>query len=148
LISRTNGFLLICVIVLSLLLSYPLESRNPLVVDSGQDLLLDSSEDRADLEKNLFCIARCESGHLALHVTKQEEVSGCIIWRISQMGSPVDFGSGDLLSRPFGIMTWCIIEMQTDDLKRVSALAIADVLLDIRNHRCTKGPCLIRHAGK
>jgi hypothetical protein len=81
-------------------------------------------------------------------VTKQEEVSGCIIWRIRQMGSPVDFASGNLLSRPFGIMTWCIIQMPTDDLKRVSALAIADVLLDIRNNRCPKELCVIRHAGR
>jgi hypothetical protein len=90
-------------------LSYSLKLRNPLVVDNGKDLLWDFFEDPADLGKNFFRRARCKSGHLALQVTRQEEVAGCIIWRISQIGNPVDFGSGNFLLRRFGIMNWCII---------------------------------------
>jgi hypothetical protein len=77
--------------VLSFVLSYSL------VVDSGKDLLWDFFADPADLRKNVFRRARCESGCLALKVTKQEEVAGCTTSRISQIGNHVGFGSGNLL---------------------------------------------------
>jgi hypothetical protein len=78
-ISRANGFLLICGIVLSIVLSYSREPRNPLVVKSDKNLLWDCFEDSADLGDNVSRRARCESGHLALQVAKQEKVAGCTI---------------------------------------------------------------------
>jgi hypothetical protein len=73
--------------MLSRVLSYPFKPRNPFVVDSDQDLLWDLFEDPADLGKNVFRRTRCESGHLALEVSKQEEIAECTFWRISRMGS-------------------------------------------------------------
>jgi hypothetical protein len=91
-ISRANGVLLICVITLSLVLSYPLEPRNSFVADSGEDLLWNLFEDSADFGKNAFPRARCGFDHLGLQVTKQEEVAGCPIWRMSRIGNPFGFG--------------------------------------------------------
>jgi hypothetical protein len=74
-------------------LNYPLESGNPLYVDSGKDLLWDCFEESADLGKNVFRRAGCESRDLARQATKQEEVAGCIKSRIRRMCNPVGFGS-------------------------------------------------------
>jgi hypothetical protein len=109
---------------------------------------LEFFEDSADVGKNVFRRTRWESGQLALKMSKQEEVAGCTIWRLSQMSDPVGFGSGNSLSRPFGVVTWCIIQMHIDDSKRPSALAAEEVLLDIRKNRCEKEICGIRHAGR
>jgi hypothetical protein len=129
-------------------LSDPLKLGNPLVVDSGKDLHSDFFADPADLGKNLFHKARCESGHLALQVTKQEEIAECTIWRIIRMGDSVDFGSGNLISRRFGNVDRCIIEMQINASKRPSAIAAAEVPLDIRKNKYAKELCVIPHPGK
>jgi hypothetical protein len=81
-------------------------------------------------------------------VTKQEEVAGCTIWRISRMGNPNGFGSGNLSSWPFGIMSWCIIHMQIDASKHLSALAVTQVPLDIRKNRCAKELCVLPHPSR
>jgi hypothetical protein len=85
------------------MLGYPLEPGNPLVADIDGDLLWDSFNNPADLGKNVFRRAGCESGCLGLQVAKQEEVAGCTFWRMGRMDNPVGFGSDNLLSRPFGI---------------------------------------------
>jgi hypothetical protein len=71
-------------------------------------------------------------------VTKEEEVAECTTWRISRIGNPVGCGSGHFLLRPFGIVCWCIIQMQIDASKRLSALAVAEVPPDVREKRWTK----------
>jgi hypothetical protein len=71
-------------------------------------------------------------------VTKQKEVAGYIIWRVSHIGNPVGFGSGNFLSRSSGTVSSCIVHVQTDASKRLTALAVAEVLLDIRKKRRAK----------
>jgi hypothetical protein len=45
-------------------------------------------------------------------------------------------------------MSWFIIHMQIDASKRLSALAVAEVPLDIRKNRCPKELCVIWHPGR
>jgi hypothetical protein len=78
----------------------------------------------------------------------QEEVAGCTIWRISRMGNPVGFGLGDFHLRPLGIVSWYIIQMHINASKPLSALAVAEVPLDIRKNRCAKELCVIPHPGR
>jgi hypothetical protein len=127
-----------CVLVLSLVPSCPLELSKPRVVDSSEGLLWDFFENPADLGKNVFLRPHCESGHLALQVTKQEEGAWCCVWGINWMGSPGGFGSGDFLPQPFGIVRWCTIDMQIDASRHLSAFVTAEVSLDVGKNRHTK----------
>jgi hypothetical protein len=104
-------------IVLSLTPDYPLEPCDLLVIDSREDLFWYFCEDPPDLGKNVFRGARCESCHLTLQMARQEEVARCNIWRIGWMDSlRVNF-----LSRPVGIVSSCIVTLQIDTSKGLSA---------------------------
>jgi hypothetical protein len=46
-------------------------------------------------------------------MTTEKEVAGCNIWRIDRMDNLHGFGSGNFLWRLFGIVHWCIGQMQT-----------------------------------
>jgi hypothetical protein len=63
------------------------------------------------------------------------------------MGNSAGFGSGNVVWRSFDMVNWCIIQVQADASKRLSALAIAEGSLDIRKNRCAKELCVIPHPG-
>jgi hypothetical protein len=54
------------------------------------------------------------------------------------MHDPGGFGSGNLLLRPFGVVGWCIIEMEADTSKRIPTLAVSEIPFDVRQDRYTK----------
>jgi hypothetical protein len=55
------------------------------------------------------------------------------------------FGSGNFLPRPFGIVGWCIIEMEVATSKRLPTLAIAEIRFDVRQNRCIKELLIMPH---
>jgi hypothetical protein len=44
------------------------------------------------------------------------------------------FGSGNFLPRPFGVVSWCIVEMEVDTSERLPRLAVADIAFDVRQN--------------
>jgi hypothetical protein len=81
-------------------------------------------------------------------MAKQNEVIGCSIRRTSQRHDLGSFGSGNFSSGPFGVVSWCIIEMKAGTLKRLSTLAIAETSFDVRQNRWTKELHIILHPGR
>jgi hypothetical protein len=47
-----------------------------------------------------------------------------------------DFGSGNLISRPFGIVSWLIVKMHMDAWKGLSASASTEVPFEARKNIC------------
>jgi hypothetical protein len=47
-------------------------------------------------------------------------------------------GSGNFLPRPFGVVSYCIIEIKVDTSKSLPMLAVAEIPFDIKQNRCTK----------
>jgi hypothetical protein len=64
------------------------------------------------------------------------------------MHDPGDFGLGDFLPRPFGVVTWCIAEMEGDTSKRLPTPAIAEILFDVTQNKCTKELRIVQYPGR
>jgi hypothetical protein len=54
------------------------------------------------------------------------------------MHHPDGFTSGNVLLRPFGVVNWCIVEMEGEPSKRLAMLPVPEVPFDVRQNRCTK----------
>jgi hypothetical protein len=64
------------------------------------------------------------------------------------MHDPGGFGSGNFLPRPFGVVSWCIIEMEGNTLKGPFVLAVSEIPFDVRYDRGTKELGIIPHPGR
>jgi hypothetical protein len=64
------------------------------------------------------------------------------------MYDPAGFRPGNFLPRPFGIVSWCVIEMEVDASNRLPILAMAEIPFDIPQNRCAKELCIIPHSGR
>jgi hypothetical protein len=64
------------------------------------------------------------------------------------MERPCRFGARNLLLRPFGIVCWCIVEMEAKASKPLPEPAVTAIFLDVMNNRCEKELCIISHDGR
>jgi hypothetical protein len=64
------------------------------------------------------------------------------------MHDPGGFSLGNFLPGPFGIVSWCIIEMEIDTSKHLPMLAVARIPFDVRQNRCTKELRIAPHPGR
>jgi hypothetical protein len=76
--------------------------------------------------------------HFGVSAMIQEDVTGYSIKRTSQMHDSGGFGSGNFLPQPFGIVNWCIIEMEADTSKHLPPLVVAEIPFYVRQNRYTK----------
>jgi hypothetical protein len=58
------------------------------------------------------------------------------------------FGFGDFLPRPFDIVSWCIIEIERNTLKRLLPPTVADISFDVMQNKYTKEICIVPHPGR
>jgi hypothetical protein len=65
----------------------------------------------------------------------------------SQMHDPGGFSLGNFLPRPFGVVSWCIIEMEGATSKPLPTLAVTGIPFDVRQNRYIKKLCTMPRPG-
>jgi hypothetical protein len=61
------------------------------------------------------------------------------------MDDPGGFGSGNLLPRPFSLVSWCIFQMEGVTSKRLPSIRVAEIPFDVRQNRYTKELRIVPH---
>jgi hypothetical protein len=64
------------------------------------------------------------------------------------MHDPGGLASGNFMRRVFGVVSWCMAEMDGDTSKRLPVLAVAEISFDVTQNRCAKELCILPHPGR